>query len=207
MGKPEKFTMMLIEQTTVPTLALPVAALKTHLRLGTGFADDTLQDGLLESTLRAAMAAIEGRIGKVLIARRFLWKLEDWRSGSEQALPVAPVTSVVSVTLVDAADVATVVAPARYKLVQDTHRPKLVATGSALPLVPMAGRAEVVFDAGFGAAWAAVPADLAQAVLLLAAEYYEHRSETGVRDGGLPFGVVTLIERWRTVRVLGGGTA
>ena len=199
--------MILTEVTTVPTLALPIAAFKTHLRLGTGFADDTLQDGLLESTLRAAMAMIEGRIGKVLIARRFKWVIEDWRNGSEQALPVAPVTALVSVTLVDAADLAVLVDPARYKLVQDTHRPKVIAAGSALPLVPMAGRIEVVFDAGFGAAWAAVPADLAQAVLLLAAEYYEHRSESGVRDGGLPFGVVTLIERWRTVRVLGGGTA
>ena len=199
--------MILIEQTTIPTLALPIAAFKTHLRLGTGFADDTLQDGLLESTLRAAIAMIEGRIGKVLIARRFKWTIEDWRTGSEQALPVAPVTAVVSVTLVDSADMATVVAATRYKLVQDTHRPKIVASGLALPLVPMAGRAEVVFDAGFGAAWAAVPADLAQAVLLLAAEYYEHRGDSGVRDGGLPFGVVTLIERWRTVRVLGGGTA
>ena len=199
--------MILIEQTTIPTLALPIAAFKTHLRLGTGFADDTLQDGLLESTLRAAIAMIEGRIGKVLIARRFKWTIEDWRTGAEQALPVAPVTAVVSVTLVDSTNVAVVVDPARYKLVQDTHRPKVIAAGLALPLVPMAGRAEIVFDAGFGAAWAAVPADLAQAVLLLAAEYYEHRSESGVRDGGLPFGVVTLIERWRTVRVLGGGTA
>ena len=199
--------MILTEQTTVPTLALPIAAFKTHLRLGTGFADDTLQDGLLESTLRAAIAMIEGRIGKVLIARRFKWTIEDWRTGSEQALPVAPVTAVVSVTLVDSADMATVISATRYKLVQDTHRPKIVASGLALPLVPMAGRAEVVFDAGFGAAWAAVPADLAQAVLLLAAEYYEHRGDSGVRDGGLPFGVVTLIERWRTVRVLGGGTA
>ena len=51
------------------------------------------------------------------------------------------------------------------------------------------------------------PPDLAQAVLLLAAEYYENRSEAGVSEGGLPFGVVTLIERWRTVRVLGGGAA
>jgi uncharacterized phiE125 gp8 family phage protein len=95
----------------------------------------------------------------------------------------------------------------RYRLVQDTHRPKLVAAGSALPTVPPDSCVEVVFDAGFGAGWSAVPADLAQAVLLLAAEYYEHRHETGVRDGGLPFGVVTLIERWRTVRVLGGGAA
>ena len=52
-----------------------------------------------------------------------------------------------------------------------------------------------------------VTADLAQAVMLLAAEYYEHRHDAGVRSGGLPFDVVTLIERWRTVRVLGGGAA
>ena len=52
-----------------------------------------------------------------------------------------------------------------------------------------------------------LPVDLAQAVMLLAAEYYEHRHDAGVRSGGLPFDVVTLIERWRTVRVLGGGGA
>ena len=199
--------MMLTEQTTLPTLALPIAAFKTHLRLGTGFADDTLQDGLVESTLRAAIATIEGRIGKMLIARRFKWTIGDWRTSAEQALPVAPVTQIVSVTLVDAAEGTTLIDPSRFKLVQDTHRPKLVATGSALPLVPMSGRAEIVFDAGFGAIWSFVPPDLAQAVLLLAAEYYENRSEAGVREGGLPFGVVTLIERWRTVRVLGGGAA
>ena len=178
--------MMLTEQTTLPTLALPIAAFKTHLRLGTGFADDTLQDGLVESTLRAAIATIEGRIGKMLIARRFKWTIGDWRTSAEQALPVAPVTQIVSVTLVDAAEGTTLIDPSRFKLVQDTHRPKLVATGSALPLVPMSGRAEIGFDAGFGAIWSFVPPDLAQAVLLLAAEYYENRSEAGVREGGLP---------------------
>ena len=48
--------MMLIEQTTVPTTALPLQAFKDHLRLGTGFGAETLQDGLLESHLRAAIA-------------------------------------------------------------------------------------------------------------------------------------------------------
>ncbi|MDZ4093314.1 MAG: hypothetical protein U1D35_00195 [Paracoccaceae bacterium] len=199
--------MMLIEQTTVPVAALPVQALKDHLRLGTGFADDGLQDGLVKSFLRAAMAAIEVRIGKVLITRRFQLTLEDWRWAGEHALPVAPVSLVLSVTLIDAADVAFLVEGARYRLVQDTHRPRLVATGAVLPLVPTGGRVEVVFDAGFGADWASVPADLAQAVLLLAAEFYERRHEVGGREGGLPLGVVSLIERWRTVRVLGGGAA
>lgn len=199
--------MMLIEQTTVPPAALPVQALKEHLRLGTGFADDAMQDGLVESYLRASLAAIEGRIGKALIARRFLLTLENWRGLAAQALPLAPVSAVISVTLFDEAGLATVVAPSRYRLVVDTHRPRLAAAGAALPVIPMDGRVEVVFDAGFGPGWSAVPHDLAQAVMLLAAEYYEHRHEAGTRAGGLPKGVQALIERWRNVRVLGGGAA
>lgn len=196
--------MMLTEMTTVPGAALPVQAFKDHLRLGTGFSDDGMQDGLIEAYLRAAIAAIEGRIGKVLIARRFKLVLEDWRSAGEQPLPVAPVTGVVSVTVVDAAEVPLVVGAGRYRLVTDMQRPKLTAVGVLLPVVPMDGRAEVVFDAGFGATWAAVPVDLAQAVLLLAAEYYELRQAGDSGQAGLPFAVQALIERWRTVRILGG---
>ena len=117
---------MLTEETSVPGAALPVQALKDHLRLGSGFSDDGMQDGLIEGYLRAAMAAIEGRIGKVLIARRFKLTLQDWRGLSEQPLPVAPVSAVVSVTLFDGA-VAAVVAADRYRLVMDMHRPKLAA--------------------------------------------------------------------------------
>lgn len=196
--------MMLTELTTVPGASLPVQELKDHLRLGTGFTEDGMQDGLIEAYLRAAMAAVEGRIGKVLLARQYRLTLEDWRAAGEQPLPVAPVSGIVSVTVVDAAETATVVATDRYKLVPDMHRPKLAAVGVLLPVVPMDGRAEVVFDAGFSATWAGVPADLAQAVILLAAEYYEVRQVGEGREAGLPFAVQALIERWRTVRVLGG---
>jgi len=197
--------MMLTEQANVPGSALPVQGLKDHLRLGTGFSDDGMQDALIESYLRAAMAGIEGRTGKVLLARRFLWVLEAWRDLAGQALPVAPVTGVVSVSLVDAAGGGSLVDPARYRLMPDTHRPRLAAAGVLLPVVPVDGRAEVVFDAGYGV-WGSVPADLAQAVLMLAAEFYERRHEAGT-VAGLPFAVQALIERWRNVRVLGGGTA
>ena len=196
--------MMLTEVTPVPTLALPVEEMKDHLRLGSGFADDGLQDGLIETSLRAAMAAIEGRIGKMLFQRQFLWVLECWRD-AEQALPVAPVTGIVSLTLVDAAGAEVVVPAAAYRLVPDLHRPRLAGKGSSLPTVPSEGLAKVVFSAGFGAAWTDIPVDLRQAVLLLAGEYYEHRHDDGAQAAGLPFGVVTLIERWRTVRILGGG--
>ena len=196
--------MMLKELTVVPGASLPVQALKDHLRLGTGFTEDGMQDGLIEAYLRAAMAAVEGRIGKVLLARQYRLTVEDWRAAGEQPLPVAPVSGIVSVTVVDAANVATVLAASRYRLVPDLHRPKLASVGVLLPTVPMDGRAEVVFDAGFGAAWDQVPADLAQAVILLAAEYYEVRQAGDTGPAGLPFAVNALIERWRNVRVLGG---
>jgi uncharacterized phiE125 gp8 family phage protein len=197
--------MMLIEQTAVAAQALPVAALADHLRLGSGFADDGLQDGLLEAHLRAAIGVIEARIGKALLVRRFLLQLQDWWDNSAQALPVAPVGAVVSVTLVDGAGQATVVPPERWRLVSDTHRPKLASRGSCLPAVPADGRIEVVFDAGFGSAWGQVPPDLAQATLMLAAQYYEQRHDPATGPAGLPRPVQALIERWRTVRLLGGG--
>ena len=197
--------MILIEQAPVADAALPLQDFKDHLRLGTGFSDDGAQDALLKRLLRAGIAAIESRISKMLIQRSFLYTIECWRDPGEQALPVAPVQSITSVTLVDRVGVPTVITPTRYVLVRDTHRPKLAAAGVLLPNIPTDGTAEIVFVAGFGVAWSAVPPDLRQAVMLLAAQYHEHRLES---DAGLmPFGVTALIERWRNIRVLGGGVA
>ncbi len=196
--------MMLIEETAVPLAALPLAEFKAHLRLGTGFADDDIQDPVLESFLRAAMAAIEARTGKVLIERDFSWVLSAWRDTRGQALPVAPVIEIVSLSLRNRADEADLVTPDHYRLEQDAHRPILRPGGTMLPPVAPGGTVEIVFRAGYGAAWGDLPADLAQAVLLLASHYYEYRHETGLGDGCMPFGVSSLIERYRTVRLLGG---
>lgn len=198
--------MMLTETTTVPLAALPVQVMKDHLRLGTGFADDGMQDGLIAGHLRAAIAAIEGRTGKALLARRFVLRLDRWRvSQGGQALPMAPVSGLVSVSLIDRTGVAFVVPVSAYRLVPDMQRPRVMGAGMALPVVPDEGAVEVVFDAGFGTDWAAVPADLGQAVLLLAAEFYETRHDGGQVGLAVPLAVQALIERWRTVRVLGGG--
>ena len=196
--------MMLVEQTTVPAEALPVAAFKDHLRLGTGFADDGVQDGVLEAYLRAALAAVEGRTGKVLLARRFVWQVTSWRDFARQALPVAPVISVTDVKIIDRHGVAAVLDPSRYRLEKDSQRPRLVATGLSLPLIPLHGTAEVSFEAGYAPDWAGLPPDLAQAVLMLAAHYYEVR---GLGAGGeaMPFEVSILIDRYRTVRLFGEG--
>lgn len=199
--------MILIEETTVSTAALPVALFKNHLRLGSGFADDGLQDGLLEGFLRSALAAIEARTGKALLERTFSWSLTRWRNTSDQSLPIAPVSAIVDVVMLDHAGSAADVARTRYQLRPDMQRPTLFATGGHLPAIPNAGSVRIQVLAGFGPEWSDLPADLAQAVLLLAAHYYEYRHEVQYDGGCMPFGVSALIERYRTVRLLGGGAA
>lgn len=196
---------MLIEGTTVPDAGLPVDEFKAHLRLGTGFGAGSLQDEVLISFLRAAMAAVEARTGKILLQRGFIWTLSRWRDREAAAFPVAPVVAVTSVEVVDRLGVRSVVPAAQYWLEQDGQRPQLRPVGTYLPAIPAAGSVVVGFDAGYGATWVDVPADLRQAVLLLAAHYYEFRNETTLSEGCMPFGVSSLIERYRTFRVWSGG--
>ncbi|MCK8462576.1 head-tail connector protein [Aliiroseovarius sp. S1339] len=202
--------MMLVEQTTVPGTALPVAQFKDHLRLGTGFADDGVQDTVLKAYLRAAMAAIEARTGKILLSRSFTWTLTAWRDLATQALPVAPVSQISSLSITDRLGGSELIATSRYVLEADMHRPRLVSTGICLPAIPVGGQVIIGFEAGFGPTWSDMPADLAQAVLMLAASFYENRSDSGTGTMGqsqLPSAVAALIQRYRTVRLFGGGGA
>ncbi|MCK0126716.1 hypothetical protein MWU76_20160 [Gelidibacter sp. F2691] len=201
--------MMLVEQTTVPGTAIPVAQFKDHLRLGTGFADDGVQDQVLETYLRAAMAAIEARTGKILLSREFTWTLTAWRDLASQALPVGPVSQVLSLEIHDRLGGTETIDAARFALEQDMHRPRLVSTGLCLPAIPVGGQAVIGFEAGFGAVWSDLPADLGQAVMLLAASYYENRADAGgaMGQGEFPSVISALLQRYRTVRLFGGGGA
>ena len=197
--------MMLVEVTAPAPEALPVAGLRDHLRLGTGFETvaDAAETAALAGFLRAAMATIEARTGKALLARQFRLRLEEWRDPMGQPLPLAPVAAIERVEIDNGAGQLVLVDPASYRLIPDMQRPVLAPVGAFLPQIPGAGHVTITFRAGFGPQWADVPADLAQAVLLLAARYHEVRSFEGTQSA-VPFGVNALIERWRSVRVLGG---
>jgi len=118
---------------------------------------------------------------------------------------VAPVSAVTAVHVLDHSGAQTLLDPAVYHLEKDSQRPQLLAKGTALPSVPAGGSAEIQFRAGYGPNWVDLPVDLAQAVFLLAAHYYENRRGEGSRDALLPFGVMALIEAYRSVRLLGSG--
>jgi len=195
--------MKLVELTNIPAETVPVAGFKDHLRLGSGFSDDGLQDETLGGFLRAAMAAIEARTGKVLIERTFSWEVASWRDVSRQPLPLAPVSALLSVAQVDRFGAETVVPDGGIGLEQDMQRPAVVALEGCLPAIPVGGTVRMELRAGFGPTWSDLPPDLAQSVMMLAAHFYEYRHESATAS--LPFGVAALIERYRTVRVMMGG--
>lgn len=193
--------MILVETTSTPSVDLPLAEFRAHLRLGTGFGEDTLQNEVLESYLRAALAAIEARTGKMLFQRRVSWTLTRWSKVDAQALPVAPVTRIENVSLTDASGAETIVDGAVYTLIRDTHRPQIAAVGAGLPTVPQGGSVTVTFDAGHGPQWTQIPPDLREAVFLLASHYYENRFDTSGAGGLMPFGVMALLDAHRNIRI------
>jgi uncharacterized phiE125 gp8 family phage protein len=199
--------MQLVENTEIPVASLPLAEFRAHLRLGSGFGEETLQDSVLEGFLRAAIAAVEARTGKVLLQRSFDLTLAEWRDQTGQVLPVAPVSAVLAVQLVNEDGGSDTLASDRYRLDVDQHHPVLRPTAAILPMVASGGHVLVTFEAGFGEEWTDVPVDLGQAVMMLAAHFYEYRHETALSGGCMPFGVTSLIERHRPLRIGLGGQA
>jgi uncharacterized phiE125 gp8 family phage protein len=193
--------MMIEELSPVPTSALPIAALAAQLRLGQGFSDDGGQNDLLEAHLRAALAQVEAKTGKALILRSFQWELTRWRQAEVQPLPIRPVRVINDLDILASDGSGYRVPGGDYVLESHAGYARIVARGPALPFIPKNGRAVLSFQAGYGPDWGMVPADLAQAVLTLAAHYYEERSGQGRSD--LPPDVTGLLAPHRPLRIGG----
>ena len=193
---------MLTELEPVPAAVLPLSALRDHLRLGTGFADDALQDAILEAALRGALGAVEARLGRILIARRFASRVSRWHDPEAWVLPMGPAVRLLSLVIEDAGGAPADVT-ARVALHEPSGgRPVVEGRGGALPAIPSGGAAIATFTAGIGP-WEALPADLRQAALMLAAFYYEDRGAASLL--AFPPPVSALVAPWRVLRLSAGG--
>lgn len=194
--------MIVTETTPVAQSALPVARLKEHLRLASGFAEDQIQDALLAGFLRAALTAIETRTSKALIRRAFTITLNDWAPRTR--LPMAPVAAITGLSLKEGGTMSALPA-SQYALEEDAQAPVMI--GHDLPGMGPGRSLVISLEAGYAASFDAIPADLAQAVMMLAAHYYEYRNETALGAGCMPFGVTALIEGYRPLRIGMGADA
>jgi uncharacterized phiE125 gp8 family phage protein len=195
--------MILTEISSIPSGSLPFYNLKNHLRMGTTFSETDLQDPLLEAYLRAAISTIENALGIALIARNYSWHLTAWRDGKTQGLPLRPINSIVSITKYDKQGTSSLIDSSLYSLKKDMQSSQIISTLAFLPTVDAHGSVEIIFEAGFGNDWEDLPADLAQAVILLAAHFYEFRTGALMPNGTLPMSVLALIEPYRAMRISG----
>ena len=195
--------MNVVEISQVASASLPLNEFADYLKVGRALSGPTPSDVVLEHCLRASLSAIEARTGRALISRDFSWQVTKWRDPSCTALPIAPVVAIVSLTVVDNQDVQITADVTSYRLSAGTARPRIAATGASLPDIDEGGHADIVITAGYGT-WGDIPHDLQQAVFLLAANYYEKRNDLGSDGLGMPFGVLALIESYRSVRLLRG---
>ena len=198
---------MLVELTTIPAGALPTDQFRDHLRLGTGLGPVTEPDAALDWALRAAMAAIEARTGKILIEREFQWTVTRWGGVAEATIPCAPVSAISEVRLVAREGTVTLLTPGRIGLRPHGASPAVTAQGATLPVIPMGGYAQLGLVAGYGPDWSDIPGDLRQAVLLLAAHFHDYRHDVSVGQSSLPYSVNALLQPYQPMRLSLGARA
>ncbi len=195
--------MIRTEKTPIADADLPVEAFKDHLRLGTGFSDESLQDPVLRGFLRAAIVAVEGRIGRILFKREFDFEVSKLASHRELELVMAPVRSIEKINYYNVLSGDIEVDLSHFHLEASVRSARLIGP---FPQISQGGKLTVTVCVGLADGWDDLPADLAQAIFLLATHYYEHRTQTSFDAGCTPFGVLSLIERYKAVRLsLGGG--
>lgn len=184
---------------------------KLHVRQ-----DSTADDALITALIVAARQHVEQDCNLALITQ--VWDLYlDYFPGNNPAwdpynwdpraldieIPLSPIQTVDSVTSYNDAGAPTVFASSNYfaDTVSAPPRIALSAASSGWPtdLRPING-AVIRFTAGYGAAAAAVPAPLKQAMLLLIAHWYENREQvitSGAQALSVPFGYAELIANYR----------
>ncbi|HWB46507.1 MAG TPA: head-tail connector protein [Hyphomicrobiaceae bacterium] len=177
-----------------------LADAKAQLRV-----DGTADDTLIASLILTSRLHVEAGLGVALNTQSWSYFLDAWPPGAQVVLPLRPVQSVAAVRLyADDESVQTVPAET-YLLDLDQQRPRLVRRGATVWPVPSrsANGIEIAMVAGYGDNAADVPAPIRQAILLLTAHWYDHRSpfEVGTVAAPVPPMVSELLAPYRAVRL------
>lgn len=164
--------------------------------------DQTEEDGLLASLITAARLMVEAASGRCLIDQAWRLVLDRWPDGGEIRLPLSPAGSVTAARVYDLRGEAQPVAAGALQLDQVAD-PPLIRIVDEVPEIGRAhGAIEIDLVTGYGATAEAVPALLRQAVLRLAARWFEQRGDVVGRDAqALPAEIMGLVAPFRRARL------
>lgn len=183
---------------TPPALEpVSLAEAKLFLRL-----DQAEEDDLLGTLITAARLMIEAASGRMLIEQGWRIVIDRWPERGEIRLPLSPVSAIVAARVYDALGVAQAVASGALELDMVADPPVIRVRGDVPEIGRMRGAIEIDIVAGYGAAASAVPALLRQAVLRLAARWFEQRGDVVGRDAeALPVEIMALVAPFRRARL------
>lgn len=164
--------------------------------------DQADEDDLLAMLLTAARLMVEAACGRCLVDQHWRIVVDRWPQEGEIRLPLSPVSAILAARVYDEAGLAQPVDPAALSLESLSDPPLIRIAGG----VPTPGRdhgaIEIDVVAGFGPAATDVPAPLRQAVLRLAARWFEERGDVASRDArALPVPIAALLAPYRRARL------
>lgn len=161
------------------------------------------EDALIGTLVTAARLHLESTTGRALVNQSWRLVLDAWPAGGEVRLPVAPLHELTAIRAFDEQGDDHAIPMAQF-LVAGDGRGRLIlpATVSGMPAIRSRLGIEIDYVAGFGDA-DDVPEDLAQALLVLVAHWFEHRDAVVIAGAGavIPLGFDRLIAPWRELRL------
>jgi len=170
---------------------------KVFLRL-----DEAAEDGLLATLISAARLMVEAASGRFLIDQSWRLVLDRWPVAGEIRLPLSPVGAITAARVYDLLGAAQPVAPGSLLLDRAADPPLIRIVGEVPEIGRAYGAIEIDLVAGYGATADAVPALLRQAVLRLAARWFEQRGDVVGRDAqSLPAEIMALVAPFRRARL------
>lgn len=158
--------------------------------------DGTAEDYHILTALRAAADNLEGPNGAGIALSPTQWDYTLDSFPREIRIGLVPLISVDSITYTDTAGASQTFAASDYEVSLQRGLIRPVATASWPGTDSAYDAVTIRFTAGYND----LPGDLQMAVQLLMAHYFENREATGMRLEELPFGVRTIIERYRQGR-------
>ncbi len=164
--------MDLILDTAPAVEPVSVDEAKLHLRI---IGSD--ENAYLEALIKAARQKVELDTGRALITQRWKAILDDFPGSRFIVLPKTPLSSVVSVKYYNSSGVLTTISSADY-LVHTATTPGAIELRSGLswPVTREEAQAvEILFEAGYGAAGAAVEHQLRHAIKFLVSHWFSVR--------------------------------